>query len=257
MKKLIGFAILTVLLNGILLALVVNGVIDLPVLTSATNPASGFVRLFFKSDGLYTRTAAGVETGPLGTGGDSWSTTAGDFTKITGTASMGQFGSTVGLAVAASDTVAYSLGTWGSGKTLTAVIEVMGQATATNGAEFLVGVRDGACSGTNAGGVYLNIWGQSNIAVQQLKCDWSLNGNLWVGEVHTTAVSLVGLRIVDDATNRKFYFCASPEEDLTGPWIQIYSEARTTYTEGTQGVFLVKTKTSSFASSRVKHFSVQ
>lgn len=54
---------------SMLYAATINGWIDLPEMAVATNPATGFWRIFFKSDGgLYKRNSSGTETA-IGGGG--------------------------------------------------------------------------------------------------------------------------------------------------------------------------------------------
>jgi hypothetical protein len=69
MLKKIGFIAIGMLLVSLLFAATINGVIDIPEVTVASNPPSGWWRLFFKTDGkLYKRNSAGTET-EIGSGG--------------------------------------------------------------------------------------------------------------------------------------------------------------------------------------------
>ena len=50
--------------------IVPSGAIDLPTTADATDPASGSTRLVARAGGLFVRSSAGVESGPLGAGGE-------------------------------------------------------------------------------------------------------------------------------------------------------------------------------------------
>jgi len=71
MKKVNALVGLLVVVALSLFAGQVSGVLDFTMPTSLSNPASGYMRLGFKSDGkLYSRTSAGVET-EIGAGGSA------------------------------------------------------------------------------------------------------------------------------------------------------------------------------------------
>jgi hypothetical protein len=61
--------------------------------TKPTTPATGFWRAYAKADGLYIVDDAGVETGPLGTGGGSTGMTKLDQANVSGSAGAVQFSS--------------------------------------------------------------------------------------------------------------------------------------------------------------------
>ncbi len=231
-----GWMVAGLCINAAALALVVNGVLDMPVLSSATNPNAGFMRLFFKSDGLYYRTSAGVETkvgaGGGGGTGETWSVNLGDFTRTsgTGTAEQESDGS-VSFNSAFPARYRYNAVAFGAGKTLTAALDWT--AKPSDYWTVSVGVESSSCTGSNPGryrfDIYSNADNRLYLWVRKEKCDSSgMDGEVYSWTNHFVPNS-VKLRVRDDGTNLHFEYCPSGQIAAAGPWKTLASVERTSY----------------------------
>jgi len=261
MRRLIqaaSWVALGVVINAAALALVVNGVLDMPVLSSAANPNSGFMRLFFKSDGLYYRTSDGVETkvGGSSGGGESWSVNLADFTRTSGTGSAVQesdgsisFNSTAGARYR------YNGAAFGAGKSLVAALDWTGKASEFW--TFTVGVESSSCSGSGPGrfrfDLYSNADNRAYLWVRREKCDGSgTDGEVYTWTNHFVPHS-VKLRIRDDGANLHFEYCPSGLIAASGPWKTLASADRTSYVTADRAYFACD----SGVTAKIRQFTVQ
>lgn len=239
-----GWVMAGICINAVGLALVVNGVLDMPVLNSATNPNAGFMRLFFKSDGLYYRTSAGIETkvgsGGGGGGGETWSVNLNDFTRTsgTGTAEQESDGS-ISFNSASSARYRYNGAAFGVGKTLAAALDWT--AKPSDYWTFTVGVESSTCSGTNPGryrfDIYSNADNRLYFWIRKEKCDGSgMDGDVYSWTNHFVPNSMK-LRVRDDGANLHFEFCPSGQIAASGPWKTLASVERTSYITADRAYF--------------------
>ena len=239
MKKTIAISITAgFALCGLLMAAVLNGWLDVPLITAPANPGSGWLRFFASSatGKLACLDSAGASCLASGSGA-GWNAQQAMFSSIwtgynyTDISGGGVTFNSTGAAgyIHTTSITAFTAGT-GS---VVMGMEFTGQITGQN---ILLFIRDGGCTGTNPGAItfyfnfdtYTSKWG---VGAWQNKCDWAWNADQIANQ--NTSLSGIGALRIREASGTR-YFEVSADSLGRGGWSIVGSHSTGTYITPTQ-----------------------